>query len=40
MVKKPPHDYDERTINTAIAWNIWRRRHSLVFNGIHTKTSL
>jgi hypothetical protein len=40
MVKKPSPDYDERTINTATAWNISRRRHSLVFNGIHKDLSL
>jgi hypothetical protein len=28
------HTSENATINTAIAWNIWKRRNALVFNGI------
>jgi hypothetical protein len=26
--------YEETTINTAIAWSIWKRRNALTFNGV------
>ena len=32
--------YEETTINTAIAWSIWKRRNALTFNGITEDISL
>jgi mannosylglycoprotein endo-beta-mannosidase len=34
------HSYEEATINTAIAWTIWKRRNALAFNGIVEDLSL
>jgi mannosylglycoprotein endo-beta-mannosidase len=31
---------EDSTINTAIAWNIWKRRNTLVFNGIDEPASV
>jgi hypothetical protein len=32
--------YEESTINTAIAWNIWKRRNALTFNGVTESLAL
>jgi hypothetical protein len=34
------HSYEEASINTAIAWTIWKRRNALAFDGIVEDLSL
>jgi hypothetical protein len=34
------HSFEESTINTAIAWSIWKRRNALSFNNIVEDLSL
>jgi hypothetical protein len=33
-------DFKETMMNTTIAWNIWKRRNALVFNGIDEDLSV